>query len=160
MSFEDSLAFTLRWEGGTSDRADDPGRLTRFGISQRSYPDVDIRALTEFGATEIYKRDYWDKIKGDHLSEALGLVVFDYAVNSGVSRAAKVLQKLVGTKQDGAIGPKTLASVGGLDAEPLMERYILERVNFLIALNKPQFLRGWMRRVVSLSIEAGMTLAA
>ena len=156
--FDKAMEFTLRWEGGLSDHSSDPGGLTNFGIAQRSHPDVDIRNLTEEGAKEIYREDYWDKIHGDDLAPAVALAVMDYAVNSGTSRSAKTLQKVVGAGQDGAIGPNTLKKVAAAverDGEhAVAQAIVMERVGFLCRLvkNKPVmivFLHGWMKRTHS-----------
>lgn len=153
--FDIAMKFTLRWEGGLVDHASDPGGLTNFGIAQRSHPDVDIRNLTEELAKEIYRKSYWNKIHGDDLPPPVALAVMDYAVNSGTSRSAKTLQKVVGAGVDGAIGPNTLKKVAEAvekDGEnAVAQAVVMERVGFLCRLvkNKPAmivFLHGWMKR--------------
>lgn len=81
--FARCIEFVLAEEGGTVNDPHDPGGLTKYGISQRSYPDVDILRLTLDDATAIYRRDYWDKIRGDELPAGIDLLVFDSAVNQG-----------------------------------------------------------------------------
>lgn len=58
-NFTRSIAFVLSVEGGLVNNPADPGGLTKYGISQRSYPDLDIRNLSIEDAKEIYFRDYW-----------------------------------------------------------------------------------------------------
>lgn len=153
--FDKAMKFTLRWEGGYIDHPTDPGGETNFGIAKRSHPNVDIKNLTEEGAKEIYREKYWNKIKGDELAPAVALAVMDYAVNSGTSRAAKTLQKVVSAIVDGAIGPNTLKRVKEAvetDGEnAVAQAVVMERVGFLCRLvkNKPEmivFLHGWMKR--------------
>ena len=86
MSFERALAFTLGWEGGLVNHPNDPGGVTRYGISKRAYPNEDIINLTLTRAGEIYHRDYWTDI-ADFLPEPLDMVVFDTAVNVGKRKA-------------------------------------------------------------------------
>lgn len=84
MNFETAIAYVLRYEGSLSDDKRDPGGLTKFGISQRAYPDLDIAGLTLNEAKQIYLRDYWWPVRAHELPETLRLVVFDCAVNQGV----------------------------------------------------------------------------
>ena len=74
-----------------------------------------MRSLTVDDVTPIYKRNYWDRIKGDALPSGVDFAVFDLAVNGGTGRGAKMLQKVVGVTQDGGIGPQTLGAVGRMD---------------------------------------------
>lgn len=97
----------------TNDKADNGG-LTKFGISKKAYPSVDIAKLTRAEAIKIYHDDYWQIIHGDDVYPELAEMLFDYAVNSGAVRAAKLFQRAVGTLQDGKIGPKTLEAYSAL----------------------------------------------
>jgi lysozyme family protein len=87
MGFERIIQFTLRWEGGShvTHDPDDPGGTTKFGIAQRSHPDVDIESLTEDQAISLYKIDYWDKVAQGN-DDDLDMVSFDTSVNCGVHR--------------------------------------------------------------------------
>jgi len=141
--------FLWEWEGTAYENdPDDPGGATKFGIDQRSHPNVDIRHLTEAKAKDIYRKDYWRKIKGGDLPEPLNVVVMDIAVNNGSGRAAKWLQELVGTTPDGVIGPITVAAsqrTGPMDVISLLDR----REDFYRAIAKgrmAKFLKGWLNR--------------
>lgn len=85
------ISFVLRWENGLSENPQDPGGLTNFGISQRAYPNLDIRNLTVEQAKEIYYRDYWLASGANRLHWPLCLAHFDLAVNGGVERAMQTL---------------------------------------------------------------------
>lgn len=159
MSFDEAFAFTLRWEGGYVNDPHDPGGETKYGISKRAHPDVDIPSLTEEKAALIYRHDYWNRIHGDSLPEVVALVTFDFAVNSGVRRASTTLQRVVNVTQDGVIGKKTIAAAKHLVPMSVAEGILVERASFLVGLHRPHFLKGWMRRVVSLAVLAGQTAA-
>jgi lysozyme family protein len=163
-AFNRAMKFVLLWEGGLVDHPSDPGGLTNFGIAQRSHPNVDIRNLTEEGAKEIYREDYWNKVHGDELPPAVALAVMDYAVNSGTGRSAKTLQNVVGAVADGAIGPNTLKKVREAVEQKgdrkIAQAVVMSRSDFLSDLvkRKPEmaaFLKGWMRRTHSCLIAIG-----
>ena len=119
-NFRSSLTQVLKYEGGYSNHPRDPGGATMKGVTQRVYDawrrkhslaPRSVRYLEQNELEAIYKHDYWDKVHGDDLPSGVDLAVFDLAVNSGVSRAAKMLQACAGVAQDGIIGPATLAAV-------------------------------------------------
>lgn len=150
ITFDDYFEWLMRWEGEFyEDDPDDPGGRTKYGIDQRSHPNVDIRALTREEAKAIYRRDYWDAVKADELPPGLRIVVVDIAVNNGRSRAIKWLQQAAGTDADGIIGPKTLAAVQRGNKHLLTNTLIERRANFYrdIATGKmAKYLRGWLNR--------------
>ena len=75
--FDEIIEGVLKHEGGYVNDPTDLGGETNFGITKRFYPDVDIKNLTEEGAKEIYKRDYWDKNKVDDVPDDLKHIFFD-----------------------------------------------------------------------------------
>lgn len=78
------ILYTInRWEGGYVDDPDDPGGETKYGISKRKYPDVDIKNLSIDDAVEIYRRDYWGKIPMGDWGVQVCWKVFDIFVNTG-----------------------------------------------------------------------------
>lgn len=143
------FAVVIGTEGGYVNDPLDPGGETKFGVSKRAYPDVDIAALTMADAQAIYFRDYWLKIAGDSLPVELAFLVFDAAVNSGVSRAVKWLQATAHVIEDGVIGPKTLAAVNA--AQPgwaMAAEYNHVRLLFMIGLPTwKRYGNGWARRL-------------
>ena len=95
----------------------------------------------------IYKENYWDKIKGDDLPSGVDFCVFDWAVNSGVSRASKALQKIIGAKADGVIGPNTLKAVESADSEVIIQQLTEAREDFYKRLSTfDTFGKGWLSR--------------
>lgn len=145
--FNACVAFTLREEGGLVDNPADPGGLTKYGISQRSYPDVDIANLTEDDAAEIYKRDYWSHVNGDALPDGLDLMVFDFAVNAGPSRSIRLLQQAIGVDSDGVMGPVTMATIAALDPRQMISALEEAQSAYYRGLHGYLwFGQGWMAR--------------
>jgi lysozyme family protein len=146
--FHRCIDFVLLEEGGLVNHPRDPGGLTKFGISRRSYPQLDIRRLTLDDAKAIYRRDFWDRIQGDALPVGVDLVVLDMAVNAGVRRAIQLLQQLGGVADDGRIGPQTLGALKGRSISDLIEAYSRLRLTYYQSLKHwPTFGRGWSARV-------------
>lgn len=108
-AFQRAVEFTLAHEGGYANHPDDPGGETNWGISKRSYPSLDIKALTRDEAVRLYHRDYWNAVHGDALPFPIALVLFDTIVNGGAP--VRWLQlSLPGVKVDGELGPLTIAA--------------------------------------------------
>jgi len=76
--FDKAIKFVLKWEGKYSNDPQDPGGETKYGISKRSYPELDISKLTLKQAKEIYYQNYWLKCGCDSLPYPFNIVVFDY----------------------------------------------------------------------------------
>ena len=89
-------------------------------VGLREVSEQEMRDLTPADVAPIYKKNYWDKVKGDQLPSGVDWAAFDWAVNSGSGRPAKAIQRCVGATADGAIGPKTLASVAEHDPEKII----------------------------------------
>lgn len=162
MNFDEAFEITVGHEGGlTLHRADrgnwtsgkvGVGELkgTKYGISAMAYPKEDIKNLTIERAKQLYKRDYWDKCRCDELPNGLRFHVFDVAVNSGVKRAIQTLQQAAGTKDDGIIGPATLAAVRSKDQCELLLSFYSFRIAFYTSIGTfGTFGKGWMNRVAS-----------
>lgn len=147
-NFERCLDFVLRHEGGYVNHPRDPGGETNMGVSRRSYPREDIRGMTRARAAVIYRRDFWDAVRGDDLPYGLDLIAFDAAVNSGASRGARWLQEAVGAAADGRVGPQTIARANAAEPHAAIQRACDIRLRFLRNLPTwDTFGRGWSRRV-------------
>ena len=162
-NFAEALQTVLREEGGFIDHALDPGGMTNLGVTRRVWEEwtghpVTVRQMIDLTPAKVapmYRRKYWDKIKGDELPAGVDLVVFDAAVNSGPGRAAKWLQACVGVDVDGDIGPKTLAAVSAFDATQLIDDYGRRRLAFLLDLPTWEtFGKGWTKRVAAVRLES------
>ena len=154
-NFEQSLKMILHHEGLYVNHPSDPGGSTMRGVTQAVWEDwvdrpvteEEMKSLTVDDVTPIYKKNYWDRIKGDALPSGVDFAVFDLAVNGGTGRGAKMLQKVVGVTQDGGIGPQTLGAVSRVDPSDIIEQYAAAREAFYRRLKTfDTFGRGWLRR--------------
>lgn len=155
-NFDLALAHVLKSEGGFVNHPDDPGGMTNLGCTKAVWEEwcghevteKTMRSLTPKDVAPLYKRKYWDKVKADDLPSGVDYCVFDTAINSGPGRAIKLLQGVVGTDMDGALGPKTLGAVKAFDQKQLIEDYSKRRLSFMMDLPTwGTFGKGWTRRV-------------
>lgn len=169
--FDAAMAFTLRWEGGWVDDPADPGLETYRGISRRAHPDWDgwplVDALADKDAPDLplevkvrafYREHYWEPIAGDALPGPLAVAVFDWAVHSGVTRAAIALQTMIGATPDGKIGPATIAAAHRYAGSLAARELLAARRVFLTGLieSRPtlgKFSGGWSNRLDALARE-------
>ena len=154
--FQRCLKIILHHEGGYVNHPKDPGGETNLGVTKRVYEDFggtkDMKDLIVEDVEPIYKKNYWDRVKGDQLPSGLDLCVFDFGVNAGTGRAAKYLQQMIGTTPDGGIGPMTLKKLDEYIKEEGLENTILdyqqERQSYYQQLSTfDTFGKGWTRRV-------------
>lgn len=146
--FDQCFDKVISHEGGYVNNPKDPGGETKFGISKRAYPDIDIANLTLDRAKAIYLRDYWQRARCDELPPSIAYLVFDCAVNSGIGQSIRFLQRAVGVADDGVIGPMTIAAVNRLDAESIGGRFLGQRLEFMTKLTTwDMFGKGWSRRI-------------
>jgi lysozyme family protein len=149
MNFDQAFERVIGHEGGYVNDPRDPGGETKYGISKRAYPNVDIKNLTLAQAKQIYKRDYWDKCHGDNLPDDVRFDMFDFAVNAGITAAIKVMQRALNVADDGIWGPKTTAAARAAAASPqyLDKRFNGFRLKHYTSLkNFDTFGRGWVNR--------------
>ena len=156
MNFTEALEHVLKHEGGFVNHPKDPGGMTNLGVTKavwdewigRESSEDEMRNLKPEDVAPLYKKMYWDRVKGDDLPSGVNYCVFDASVNSGTGRAAKWLQEAVGAVPDGAIGPNTLAKVKAHNPDSLVNAYCDVRLNFLKSLKTfDTFGKGWSRRV-------------
>jgi len=148
MDLDRAFGLLIQREGGLVNNPSDPGGLTKYGISARAHPGVDIAGLTPDAAKAIYARDYWTPCKCDQLPDAIRYDVFDAAVNSGNIQAIKWLQGASGATVDGVIGSLTLNAAASCDPNALRRRFNALRLTFMTTLPTwPNFGRGWARRI-------------
>jgi len=161
----------LAHEGGFVDHPKDPGGATNQGVTQGTYnswrksqghAQRSVRMLTVEERDTIYFTKYWLLIRGDDLPDGLAYCVYDAAVNSGPARAARWLQRLIGAKRDGLIGPATLQALTAHtgSTKDLIDDYCDYRLAFMKRLKHwGTFKGGWTRRVAEVRAEAN-TFAA
>jgi len=155
-NFDRSLALVLAFEGGYADHPADPGGATNLGITRavlaewrgRPVSKEEVRALTRQEAAAIYRRRYWEAVGGDELPAGIDVAVFDYAVNSGVDRASRALQGVLGVPRDGIVGVETVKAARAMPAAEVIRRLCAARRGFLERLRIfAVFGRGWLARV-------------
>jgi len=155
-NFPQCFALVLKNEGGYVDNPSDPGGATNLGCTKATWEawvghpvtKDDIKALTPNDVMPLYKAKYWDTIKGDDLPEGVDYAVFDYAINSGPSRAAKALQSLLSVTIDGQIGAATLRALETSNPREVATAVCEARLAFLQSLSTyATFGKGWSRRV-------------
>ena len=165
-SFDLAISKTLSFEGCDkyTETTGDTGGATKYGISQKSYPNLNIKSLTEAEAKAIYKRDYWDRVRGDDItSQAMAESIFDFAVNSGVKTASTLAQKAAykasgynpESRQliDGIIGPTTALALNSVDNITFLAVFSLFKIyHYADICNKKRdqskFLLGWVNRTL------------
>ena len=133
MNFDIAFERVIGHEGGYVDDPNDPGGETKFGVSKRSYPDVDIASLTVEDAKAIYRRDYWERAGCHKLPGRVAFQVFDCAINSGVETALRLLKQ----------------SASATEADTVL-RFNAERLAYMTSLRVwPSFSKGWARRIAT-----------
>ena len=162
-NWDDAIKHILKYEGGYVNHKDDPGGRTNLGITQRVWEEwtgkpateEDMRGLTPAMVSPLYKKRYWDAVRGDDLPSGVDLCVFDCAVNAGVGRASKFLQQAVGVTADGQIGPMTVAAVTAKPAEEVIEAFCnLREAHYKSLTTFATFGKGWMNRLGAVEAES------
>jgi lysozyme family protein len=177
-SFDLAIATVLLHEGGFVNDPHDAGGATKYGISLRwlqslgdidsdGYLDgdfdknnvvnaVDIKNLNLKEATDLYKKQWWDKYGYEKIQDqALATKVFDLAINAGPKVAHRCLQRalraVTGEKliEDGVLGIKTLTAVNNVSSEVLLAAYRSEAAGFYRSLRNPLYEAGWLNRAYS-----------
>ena len=162
-NWEEALKHILKHEGGYVNHPSDPGGMTNLGVTKRVWEEwtgkrvseADMRALTPDMVAPMYKKKYWDVVRGDDLPAGVDLCVFDAAVNAGVGRASKFLQQAVGVTADGQIGPMTIAATTAKPADEVIEAFCnLREAHYKSLGTFDTFGKGWMRRLASVKVES------
>lgn len=160
-NFDKAFAMVLGHEGSWSMDPNDRGNWTtgiigkgvlkgtKYGISAMSYPELNIGALTPDQAKAIYKRDYWDQIDGDQLPFPIAIMLFDSAVNQGLTYAVQTWQRCLQIKPDGVFGPKTLAATLNVpEVDMTLELSACRAVSYAKSPHFGEDGMGWMRRLM------------
>jgi lysozyme family protein len=166
-NFQPALKDVLVHEGGYTADPRDPGNWTggkrgagvlkgtKKGISAAAFPHLDIKALNDNQIADIYHGKYWVPIRGDELPAGVDLSTWDYGVNSGVSRSAKDLQRVLGVTVDGRIGPATILAAKAASPRAVIKGHCAKRLGFLQSLAIWQtYKNGWGRRVAGVEAKA------
>jgi len=166
-NWQKSFELMLASEGGYVNHPSDPGGMTNLGVTKRVWEEwvgresneKEMRSLTPEMVEPLYKRKFWDACKCDDMPSGIDYLVFDFAVNAGVGRSAKILQTAVGVTPDGGIGPITLAAVKAQDPAELVQKFSDAKEAFYRSLNTfDTFGKGWLNRVAAVKIKANTLL--
>jgi len=165
-----SFNLMLKSEGGFSDDQDDKGNhlpdgrkgCTNLGVTQTTWEswvgrqsDVkEMRNLTPEKVEPLYRRKFWDACRCDELPVGVDYLVFDFAVNAGVGRSAKILQTAVGATPDGAIGPKTITAVCSLSIKDVINKFSSAKEEYYKSLDNQKYEKGWLNRVAEVKLNA------
>ncbi|MDR0581149.1 MAG: hypothetical protein LBG04_03500 [Holosporaceae bacterium] len=158
--FLKAFDYVMYHEGGYVKDPKDAGGETKFGISKRSYPHLDIKNLTRDQACKIYFCDFWLKAKCENINdENIATKFFDLAVHTGIPQAVKLVQRALRAAgaqiiEDGIIGPVTLTAINKADPTDLLAALKSEAAGFyrLIVAKTPtqqRFIDGWLNRAYS-----------
>jgi lysozyme family protein len=167
-NWQKSFELMLKSEGGFVNHPSDPGGMTNLGVTKatwenwvgRESDEAEMRGLTPEKVEPLYKKKYFDAVRGDELPMGLDYLMFDFAVNAGAGRAIKTLQTAVGVTPDGGFGPMTMAAVQATDPVDLIERFSQAKEDFYRSLNTfPTFGKGWLNRVADVKVKASSMLA-
>lgn len=160
--FEKIIPWVLQHEGGYVNHPNDPGGETKYGITKRTYPELDIKNLTLDQAKQIYYEDWWKRQQYDKIEDPrVAAKVFDTAINTGPSPAHVMLQRSLhacGKRYvtiDGVLGPQTFGATNSTRSDWLLLAFQAEQAAYyrlLVSLNSSfkDFLRGWKNRAYSL----------
>lgn len=148
ISFEEAFTRLIGHEGGYNNDPKDPGGETNWGISKRSYPQLDIKNLTKEQASSIYYQDFWQPLR--NADPAIKFQVFDFAVNSGVQTAIRKLQQVVGVADDGHWGPISDAALSAMDKNDVLMLFVAARLRFWASLSTwATYSKGWALRAAA-----------
>ena len=158
-----SFELMLQSEGGFVNNPSDPGGMTNLGVTKatwenwigRQSDEAEMRGLTPDKVEPMYRKKYWDAVRGDEVKLGLDYLLFDFAVNAGAGRAIKTLQTAIGVPADGGFGPITMASMKSYEPVKLIERFSQAKEDFYRSLNTfDVFGKGWLNRVAKVKAEA------
>ena len=167
-NWQKSFELMLKSEGGYVNNPADPGGMTNLGVTKatwenwvgRESDEAEMRGLTPEKVEPLYKKKYFDAVRGDELPMGLDYLMFDFAVNAGAGRAIKILQAAVGVQADGGFGPITMAAVQAVDPNELIERFSQAKEDFYRSLTTfATFGKGWLNRVADVKVKASAMLA-
>jgi lysozyme family protein len=167
-NWSNAFALMLKSEGGFVNHPSDPGGMTNLGVTKatwenwvgRESDEAEMRGLTPEKVEPLYKKKYWDAVRGDELPPGISYLCFDFAVNAGAGRSIKTLQTAVGVTPDGGFGPMTMEAVQAVDPVELIERFSQAKEDFYRSLNTfATFGKGWLNRVADVKVKASSMLA-
>jgi len=166
-NFQPSLDLVLKSEGGFVQDPEDSGGATNLGVTIKAWSEYlgravnvkEMKELTPLMVKPFYKEKYWNPAGCDAFAKGVDYAVFDFAVNAGVRRCIKTLQKAVGAEPDGVLGSITQALIRQHDPSDLLDKFSKAKIEFYQSLNKPRFEKGWLNRVEEVKKNAERMIA-
>lgn len=157
--FGAAFAWLIQDEGGFINDPEDPGGPTKFGITLQSLTEwrgratpADVEALTFEDARAFYRQMYWDPMSLDACaSDACATCILDLSVLVGRRRGILAAQAATGTKEDGSMGPVTLAAINAAHEGCFVAEMTIWVATLLVrrtaeSPTTSRFLAGWMAR--------------
>jgi len=175
-NWDKSFDMVIAHEGGFTNDERDPGNKlldgrkgsTMLGCTQANWEKYighevtqdDMKALKKEDVKPLYKRDYWDAVRGDDLPAGVDYAVFDFAINAGPAAARKMIQKALGVTADGSIGPATMKAIQEAEGKDLLDKFSHSKEAFYKSLPTFQtYGKGWLKRVADVQTSASTMLA-
>ena len=167
-NFDKSLELVLKSEGGFVQDPQDHGGATNYGVTSKAWSEYlgrqvtikEMKELTPLMVKPFYKDKYWNAAGCEIMPKGVDYAVFDFAVNAGVRRCIKTLQKAVGAEPDGVLGSITQALIRQSNPRDLLDKFSDEKIQFYQSLNQPRFEKGWLNRVEEVQNNAERMLDA
>lgn len=170
-NWDESFELVIKHEGGFTSDERDPGNAlpdgrrgsTNLGCTQAVWEQYvghkvtldDMKRLTKEDVKPLYKKNYWDAVKGDLLCAGLDYAAFDFAINAGPLRARKMIQKSLGVTMDGIFGPMTLKAIKESNGADLIEKFSKEKEDYYRSLDDFSIYgKGWLRRIADVKHSA------
>ena len=161
-AFEKAFEAMIRFEGGYRLHTvpGDAGGMTYAGVARNRNPQWPGWSAIDRGETpatglvrDFYAANYWAPIRGDELPEPIAASIFDFAVNAGVTVAAKLAQIVAGCTPDGHLGLRSVAALSAMDPDRFRAAYALAKIKRYVEIvgrNRSQgkFLLGWISRAL------------
>jgi lysozyme family protein len=175
-NWDKSFDMVIAHEGGFTNDERDPGNKlpngrkgsTMLGCTQANWEKYighevtqdDMKALKKEDVKPLYKRDYWDAVRGDDLPAGVDYAVFDFAINAGPAAARRMIQKALGVTADGSIGPATMKAIQEAEGKDLLDKFSHSKEAFYKSLPTFQtYGKGWLKRVADVQTSASTMLA-
>ena len=155
-NWDNAFKLLLASEGGFVNHPSDPGGMTNLGVTKatwenwigRQSDEAEMRSLTPQKVEPLYKKKYWNAVRGDELDAGIDYILFDFAVNAGAFRCVKTIQRALNITADGVIGHVTLKAIQETNAEDFINNFSAAKETFYRSLNNfPTFGKGWLNRV-------------
>lgn len=170
-NWDKSFDAVIAHEGGFTDDVRDPGNklpdgrpgCTMWGCTQANWEAYvghkvthdDMKALKKEDVKPLYKKNYWDAVRGDDLPSGVDYAAFDFAINAGPGASRKMIQRALGVTADGIIGPGTMAAIKAADGKDFLNKFSAAKEAFYKSLATfPTYGKGWLRRVAEVQAKA------